>query len=144
MYFHIHFYTKNLLFLFYTFIFTKHPHKFIYSITSFIIIINFLNFFLLFPSTNPFTYVRSLSLYPFFLICCSLSLPISIPIFESTLPLGLIHTISVTSIDLPSSNPQAPISLAPIHKHQSDPTRSDLTEISLASIHKHLSVSVSP
>ena len=33
---HLHSYTKNLLFLFYISIFTKHPHQFIYSITSFI------------------------------------------------------------------------------------------------------------
>ena len=86
----------------------------------------------------------SLSLYPFFLICCSLSIPISLPISEhrSTLPLSLIHTISVTSTDpqlrsgktRSSINPQAPISLALIHKHRLDPTRSDLTEISLAPI----------
>ena len=49
---HIHFYTKNLLFLFYTFTFIKYPHQFIYFNTSFIKIINILNFFIISSTTN--------------------------------------------------------------------------------------------
>ena len=97
--------------------------------------------------------MHALSLYPFFLICCSLSIPISIPIFEhrSTLILSLIHTISVTStdpqlrsgktrssIDLPSSYPQAPIRFDQIRSDRDlpkfDPQASIRFEISPASI----------
>ena len=72
----------------------------------------------------------SLSFYPFFLICCSLSIPISIPISEhkSILPLGHKHRSIApirqdsskhrsTNTDLPSSDPQASI--------RSDQIRSD-------------------
>ena len=97
--------------------------------------------------------MHALSLYPFFLICCSLSIPISIPIFEhrSTLLLSLIHTILVTStdpqlrsgktrssIDLPSSYPQAPIRFDQIRSDRDlprfDPQASIRFEISPAPI----------
>ena len=74
--------------------------------------------------------MHALSLYPFFLICCSLSIPISIPISEhkSILPLGHKHRSIApirqdsskhrsTNTDLPSSDPQASI--------RSDQIRSD-------------------
>ena len=68
---HIYFYTKNLLFLFYTFTFSKYPHQFIYFDTSFIKIINILNFFII----SSTTYARVLSL--------SLSFSETQPIFLS-------------------------------------------------------------
>ena len=64
------FYTKNLLFLFYTITFIKHPHQFIYFTRYFNKIFTPL-IFLLFLSTAIYT--RPLSFSSHFLICCSLS-----------------------------------------------------------------------
>ena len=60
---------KTILFLFYTPIFTKHPHQFVYSTIYFIQIIIFLTFLLLFPFSpttlpnSPKYFLHSLSLY---------------------------------------------------------------------------------
>ena len=59
------FYTKNLFFLFYTITFTKHPYQFIYYIHSFIKIIFFLTFFLLFPTYPYLTLLFFLNKPPF-------------------------------------------------------------------------------
>ena len=60
---------KTILFLFYTPIFTKHLHQFVYSTIYFIQIIIFLTFLLLFPFSpttlpnSPKYFLHSLSLY---------------------------------------------------------------------------------
>ena len=71
--------------------------------------------------------MHALSLYPFFLICCSLSIPISIPIFEhrSTLLLSLIHTISVTSTDPQLRSGKTRSSIHPQASIRSNQIRSD-------------------
>ena len=57
------FYTKNLFFLFYTIIFTKHSHQFIYY-TYFFIKIIFSSLFLLFPTYPHLTHKVSASHFP--------------------------------------------------------------------------------
>ena len=68
------FYTKNLLFLFYTITFTKHPHQFIYYTHFFIKIIFSLTFFLLFLTYPHLTLLFSLNNPFFFFFTLSLSL----------------------------------------------------------------------
>ena len=73
------FYTKYLLFLFYTIIFTKHSHQFIYYTHIFIKIIFSLFFFYYFPPnpTNP-SFLPEYTHFPFFFF---LFLSLSPPVF---------------------------------------------------------------
>ena len=129
---HVHFYTKNLLFLilhinFYKTLISVYLFYHLFYLNN-----KFSQIFYYFPQLTPIhTCALSLSLYPFFLICCSLytHLSTSISIFESTLPFGLNPHHLGHNFRSTAPIRQAPISLAPIHQHQST-----------ALIHKHRSL----
>ena len=129
---HIHFYTKSLFFFsilhinFYKILTSVHLLCHLFYLNN-----QFSQFFYYFPQLTPIhTCTLSLSLPIFFDLLLSLYTHLStfIPIFESTLPLGLNPHHLSHKLQSTASIKQATISLAPIHQHQST-----------ASIHKHQS-----
>ena len=85
--FSVYFTRKNLLFLFYTITFVKHPHQFIYFTRFFNKIFILLNFYYYFSQLPLPTCVRSLSLslslYSFFLNWTPLSLSLCLSFLPS-------------------------------------------------------------
>ena len=76
------FYTKNLFFLFYTIIFTKHSHQFIYY-TYFFIKIIFSSLFLLFPTYPHLTHKVSASHFPLTLKLSASHFPLTHKVYAS-------------------------------------------------------------
>ena len=75
--FYVYFTRKNLLFLFYTITFIKHPHQFIYFIRYFNKIFILLNFFIISHNYHFNTCTRSLSFITHFSWTDHLSLSLS-------------------------------------------------------------------
>ena len=83
--FYVYFIRKNLLFLFYTITFIKHPHQFIYFIRYFNKIFILLNFFIISHNYHFNTCTRSLSFITHFSWTGHLSLSLSLKNYRVSL-----------------------------------------------------------
>ena len=92
--FYVYFTRKNLLFLFYTITFIKHPHQFIYFIRYFDKIFILLNFFIISHNYHFNTYTRSPSFITHFTdhLFFSLSLSLSFFLKNYRVSLFLFHS----------------------------------------------------
>ena len=91
--FYVYFTRKNLLFLFYTITFIKHPHQFIYFIRYFDKIFILLNFFIISHNYHFNTCARSLSFITHFSWIDHLSLSLSLSLSKTTESLSFFFIV---------------------------------------------------
>ena len=95
--FSVYFIRKNLLFLFYTITFIKHPHQFIYFIRYFNKIFILLNFFIISHNYHFNTCTRSLSFITHFSWTDHLSLSLSLSLSQKLPSLSLSFSLFTRS-----------------------------------------------